>query len=159
MSQRLERLGQPVIVENKPGAGTNIGVQAVISSPPDGYTLGVVGNGQAIATTLFTKLPYDVLRDFTPISVAASFPVLVAVSGDSPYRSITDVVAAARQNPGDGLDGEWNGAFRPNQPIEAVVDADHAPPMSHDGRAHRAAKADAVGERQSSRGSEAAIPR
>jgi putative tricarboxylic transport membrane protein len=101
VAQKLsENLKQQFVIENRPGAGGMMAMKAVLDGPADGYTLAEMGNGQAIATTLFTKLPYDVLRDFTPISVAASFPVLVAVSGDSPYRSITDVVAAARQNPG-----------------------------------------------------------
>src|SRR5438477_12795191 len=63
MARWLERLGQPVIIENKPGAGTNIGVQAAINCPPDGYTLLLFGNASAINVTLYERLPFDFLRD------------------------------------------------------------------------------------------------
>jgi tripartite-type tricarboxylate transporter receptor subunit TctC len=95
-----ENLGQRLIIENRPGAGGTIAMKSVLDARADGYALGEMGNGQAIATTLFTHLPYDILKDFAPVSVAASFPVLVAVSGASPYRSVGDVIAAARKNPG-----------------------------------------------------------
>jgi len=95
-----ESLGQRLIIENRPGAGGTIAMKSVLDARADGYALGEMGNGQAIATTLFTHLPYDILRDFSPVSVAASFPVLVAVAGASPYHSLGDVIAAARQNPG-----------------------------------------------------------
>ncbi|MGP0093843.1 MAG: Bug family tripartite tricarboxylate transporter substrate binding protein [Xanthobacteraceae bacterium] len=101
VAQKLsENVKQQFVIENRPGAGGMIAMKSVLDGPADGYTLAEMGNGQAIAATLFNKLPYDVRRDFTPISVAASFPVLVAVSGDSPYHSLKDVVAAARESPG-----------------------------------------------------------
>jgi tripartite-type tricarboxylate transporter receptor subunit TctC len=101
IAQKLsEELKQQFVVENRPGAGGIIAMKSVLDGPADGHTLVEMGNGQAIAATLFSKLPYDVLRDFAPISIAASFPVLVAVSGDSPYHSLKDVVAAARSSPG-----------------------------------------------------------
>jgi tripartite-type tricarboxylate transporter receptor subunit TctC len=101
LAQKMsEILGQRLVIENRPGAGGTIAMKSVLDAPPDGYALGEMGNGQAIASTLFTHLPYDVLRDFSPISVAGSFPVLIAVAGSSPYQSLKDVVAAAQKNPG-----------------------------------------------------------
>ncbi len=101
LAQKLgENLNQRFVVENRPGAGGTIAMKGVLDAPADGYQLGEMGNGQAIATTLFTHLPYDVLKDFSPVSVAGSFPVLIAVAGASPYHSLKDVVAAAKKNPG-----------------------------------------------------------
>jgi tripartite-type tricarboxylate transporter receptor subunit TctC len=71
-----------------------------LRAPADGYTLGEMGNGQSIGVSLFKKLPYDVLNDFTQISVTASFEMLLAVPDQSPYKSLPDLVAAAGKNPG-----------------------------------------------------------
>jgi tripartite-type tricarboxylate transporter receptor subunit TctC len=101
LAQKLgENLKQRFIIENRPGAGGTIAMKSVLDAPADGYAIGELGNGQTIATTLFTHLPYDILKDFAQVSVAASFPVLIAVSGASPYRSLKDVVAAAQKSPG-----------------------------------------------------------
>ena len=95
-----ENLNQSFIIENRPGAGGIAAMRAVLGSPADGYTLGEMGNGQAISMSLFQKLPYDVLNDFTQISVAASFALLLAVPPTSPHRTVKDVVEAARKAPG-----------------------------------------------------------
>jgi tripartite-type tricarboxylate transporter receptor subunit TctC len=95
-----EDLGQRFVIENRPGAGGTIAMQAVLNAAADGYALGEMGNGQSIASTLFTKLPYDILKDFSPVSIAGSFPVLIAVAGASPYHSLKDVVEAAKKSPG-----------------------------------------------------------
>lgn len=95
-----DSLKQRFVIENRPGAGGTIAMTGVLGAPADGYTLGEMGNGQSIASTLFTNLPYDVLKDFSPVSVAGSFPVLIAVAGGSPYRTLKDVVEAAQKNPG-----------------------------------------------------------
>ncbi len=101
LAQKMgENVGQRLVIENRPGAGGTIAMKAVLDQPADGYALGEMGNGQAIATTLFTRLPYDILKDFSPVAVAGSFPVLIAVSGASPYHSLKDVVEAAKKNPG-----------------------------------------------------------
>ena len=68
--------------------------------PADGYTLGVMGNGQAISRTLFENIPYDVLKDFAPISIAANFEMLLAVPPTSPYKSVRELIAAAHKAPG-----------------------------------------------------------
>src|SRR5207342_413111 len=72
-----ERLGQPVIVENKPGASTNISVQAVAASPPDGYTLLFVAASAAVNVSLFDKLPFNLLRDIAPVSGLIDFPLVM----------------------------------------------------------------------------------
>jgi tripartite-type tricarboxylate transporter receptor subunit TctC len=93
-------LKQQFVIENRPGAGGIVAMTEVLRAPADGYTLGEMGNGQAISVSLFNHLPYDVLKDFTQISVAASFEMLLAVPDNSPYRTLGDIVAAAQKNPG-----------------------------------------------------------
>jgi tripartite-type tricarboxylate transporter receptor subunit TctC len=95
-----DQLKQQFVIENRPGAGGIASATQVLRASADGYTLGEIGNGQAISASLFNKLPFDVLKDFTPVSVAASFEMLLAVPGDSPYKSLKDVVDAAKKNPG-----------------------------------------------------------
>jgi tripartite-type tricarboxylate transporter receptor subunit TctC len=93
-------MGQPVVVENKPGAGGTSGSDFVAKSAPDGYTLlmGVTGSN-AIAASLYPKLPYDTLKDFAPVSVVVSAPLVLAVSAASPIKSVQDYLAAARAAP------------------------------------------------------------
>lgn len=91
---------QQFVIENRPGAGGILAMTEALRAPADGYTLAEIGNGQAISASLFNKLPFDVLKDFIPISVAASFEMLLAVPGNSPYKSLTDIVDAARRNSG-----------------------------------------------------------
>jgi tripartite-type tricarboxylate transporter receptor subunit TctC len=95
-----QSLRQPFVIENRPGAGGIAAVRAVLEAPADGYTLGVMGNGQAISASLFRDLPYNVLNDFAQISVAANFEMLLAVPPTSPYESVRDLIAAARKAPG-----------------------------------------------------------
>jgi tripartite-type tricarboxylate transporter receptor subunit TctC len=95
-----QNLKQPFVIENRPGAGGIAAMRTVLSSAADGYTLGEIGNGQTISMSLFQGLPYNVLKDFAPISVAASFAVLLAVPPHSPYMSVRDVIDAARKAPG-----------------------------------------------------------
>jgi tripartite-type tricarboxylate transporter receptor subunit TctC len=93
-------LKQPFIVENRPGAGGIAAMRAVLDAPADGYTLGEMGNGQTISMSLFQNLPYDVLNDFAQISIAANFGMLLAVPPMSPYKSLQDLIEAARKMPG-----------------------------------------------------------
>jgi tripartite-type tricarboxylate transporter receptor subunit TctC len=95
-----ERTKQQVVIENRPGAGGLLSAKAVLEAPPDGYTLAVIGNGQAIAMSLFKARPYNVLTDFTSVSITARFEMLLAVKADSPLQTLQDVVTAARKNPG-----------------------------------------------------------
>jgi len=101
LAQKLtERTKQQVVIENRPGAGGLLSAKAVLDARPDGYALGVIGNGQAIAMTLFKTRPYHVLTDFTFVSMTARFEMLLAVKTDSPLKTLQDVVAAALKNPG-----------------------------------------------------------
>jgi tripartite-type tricarboxylate transporter receptor subunit TctC len=88
------------VVETRPGAGGIMAATEVLRAPADGYTLDLIGNGQAISASLFAKLPFSVLKDFTMVSITASFEMLLAVPASSPYRSVVDVVEAAKTNPG-----------------------------------------------------------
>lgn len=94
------QLGQPVVVENVPGAGGNIGADRVAKSPADGYALvmGTVGT-HAINGALYAKMPYDMVRDFTPISLVASTPNLLVVTNGLPARSVPELIAYAKANP------------------------------------------------------------
>lgn len=92
--------GWSIVIDNKPGSGGNLGVDAAAKAPPDGYTL-VLGqtSNLAINPTLYTKLQYDVAKDLTPVGLVASAPLVLVVSSDSPYKTLGDVVAAAKAKP------------------------------------------------------------
>ena len=95
-----EGLGQPVVVDNRPGAGGNIAADFVAKSAPDGYTLLITTHGHAISAGLYRKLPYDTVRDFAPITqIASSFLVLV-VNPKVPAASVKELLALARGRPG-----------------------------------------------------------
>src|SRR5471032_877078 len=94
-----EDLGQPVIVENRPGAGAIVGTEHVAKSAPDGYTLLVGASGMAINPAVYAKLPYDSVRDFVAISEIASFPLILIVNPSSPIKSVAELVAYAKANP------------------------------------------------------------
>jgi tripartite-type tricarboxylate transporter receptor subunit TctC len=95
-----QNLKQSFVIENRPGAGGIAAIRAVLSAPADGYTLGEMGNGQAISISLFQSLPYNVLKDFAQISVAANFALLLVVPPTSPFKSVKEVIEAARGAPG-----------------------------------------------------------
>jgi putative tricarboxylic transport membrane protein len=94
------RLGKNFVVENRPGAAGVVAAKAAATAIPDGYTLFLVGNSYAISTALFKSLPYDVLKDFVPISAVATFDFLVVTKKDSKFKSMKDVIAYAKANPG-----------------------------------------------------------
>jgi tripartite-type tricarboxylate transporter receptor subunit TctC len=100
MARWLEGLGQPVIIENKPGAGSNIGVQAVINATPDGYTLLLFGTASAIGATLYENLPFNFVRDITPVAGLVRFPLVMEVSQLFPATSVSEFIAYAKANPG-----------------------------------------------------------
>ena len=95
-----ERLGQPVVIDNKPGANSIIGVDALAKSPPDGYTLAVVIAAYAANTTLYPKLPYDPSKDLMPVSLIGISPLVAAVNNGTPFRNAAELIEYARRNPG-----------------------------------------------------------
>ena len=101
MAQWLtERLGQSFIVESRPGGGTNIATEAVVNAPPDGYTLLLVAPANAINATLYEKLNHVFLRDITPIAGLIRFPNVVVVNPSVPVKTIPELIAYAKANPG-----------------------------------------------------------
>jgi tripartite-type tricarboxylate transporter receptor subunit TctC len=101
VTNKLATSGYTFVVENKPGSGGNLGVDAVAKSQPDGYTF-VIGqtSNLAINPTLYSKLPYDPVKDLTPVSLVASAPLALVVGANSPYKTLAEVVAAAKAKPG-----------------------------------------------------------
>ena len=95
-----ERLGQPVIIENKPGAATNISLQAAINSPPDGYTMVYLGTSATVNPSFFESLPFNVLRDIAPVSGVADFPFVFVVNKSIPSQNLTEFIDYAKANPG-----------------------------------------------------------
>ena len=94
------RLGQRFYVENQAGAGGITAARTVISSPPDGYTLALLSNGTAVSVSLFKKLPFDPLKDFTPISSLGFFDFIFTTGANSEFRTLGDFIAAAKAKPG-----------------------------------------------------------
>jgi tripartite-type tricarboxylate transporter receptor subunit TctC len=95
-----DRIGQTVVVENKPGAGGNLGAQALIGSPPDGYTLFFGTAANAINTTLFANLPYDFARDIAPVAPVNRIPLLLQVNPSFPAKNTAEFLAYTKANPG-----------------------------------------------------------
>jgi tripartite-type tricarboxylate transporter receptor subunit TctC len=100
MAQWLsERLGQQFIIENKPGAGNNIGTEAVVNASPDGYTLLLVNPANAINATLYRKLPFNFLRDIAPVAGIMRVPNVMEVNPEVPAKTVAEFIAYAKANP------------------------------------------------------------
>jgi tripartite-type tricarboxylate transporter receptor subunit TctC len=99
-TQLGERLGQQVVVDNRPGGSGTIGAAAVAKAAPDGYTLLLDATAFTVNPSLFAKLPFDAGKDFAPISLVTQVPLLLVVPAASPFKTMADVVAAARSKPG-----------------------------------------------------------
>ena len=119
-----QRLGQPVHVENKPGANSIIGVDAVAKAPADGYTLGVVIAAYAANTTLYPKLPYDPAKDLTGVSLIGVSPLVAAVNNDAPFKTAKELIAYAKAHPGKisfGSSGNGSAAHLTTELLKAVT--------------------------------------
>jgi tripartite-type tricarboxylate transporter receptor subunit TctC len=95
-----ERLGQPVVIENRPGAGGNIGTEAAVRAPADGYTLLLIGSPQVINTTLYDKLSFNLLRDIAPVASIARTPNVMEVNLQFPATTVSEFIAYAKAHPG-----------------------------------------------------------
>ena len=95
-----ERLGQTFIIENRPGAGGNLGIETVVRSSPDGYTLVLAGAPSAISATLYDNLNFNFIRDITPVAAIVRFPNVMVVNPSVPAKSLPEFIAHAKANPG-----------------------------------------------------------
>jgi tripartite-type tricarboxylate transporter receptor subunit TctC len=101
MAQWLsDRLGQSVVIENKPGATSNISIQAAVSSPPDGYTLVFIAASAAVNVTLFENLPFNLVHDIAPVSGLIDFSLVMVVNPTVPAKTVPEFIAYAKANPG-----------------------------------------------------------
>ncbi len=93
-------MGQPVVIENRPGAGGTLGAAQVAKSEPDGYTLLVVSTGHVVNPALYGNLPYDTVADFAGVTPLASLPNMLVVAANSPFKTMAELIAAAKAKPG-----------------------------------------------------------
>jgi tripartite-type tricarboxylate transporter receptor subunit TctC len=101
VGQRLgEILGQSIVIENKPGAGGVVAADTVAKAEPDGHTLLLMSNGNAVSVNLFNSLPYDTVKDFTPVAVLGTFDLIVVVPAESKFKTLADLVKFGKANPG-----------------------------------------------------------
>jgi tripartite-type tricarboxylate transporter receptor subunit TctC len=95
-----ESMGQPIVIDNKPGAGGVVATNSVAKAPPDGLTLLLMTNSVAVTASMFKSLPYDTLKDLAPVTTLAYFDMVVVTSANSRFKSLPDMLAYARANPG-----------------------------------------------------------
>lgn len=125
-------LGQPVVIENKAGAGGNIGLDAIAKSAPDGYTIGLGTSSMSINPALYRKVPWDPVQDFTPVHLTYAMPHALIVQADSPIRTVADLVRTLQAAPGKhnyASGGNGSGAHLCAELFKAMakVDALHVP--------------------------------
>src|SRR5215510_3417908 len=96
-----ERLGQPFVIENQPGAGTNVATEAVVNASPDGYTLLMAGASNAINATFYDKLNYNFIRDIAPVAGIMRAPLVMVVIPSFPAKTVPEFIAYAKANPGN----------------------------------------------------------
>ena len=107
-----EAWGQTVVIDNRPGANSNVAIEIAAKAAPDGYTLLFNASGMVINPAMYTSLPFDTIRDFDPISQVATFPFLLAVHPSVPWRTVDDLVARAKSQPGKINYGSGAAAFQ-----------------------------------------------
>jgi tripartite-type tricarboxylate transporter receptor subunit TctC len=95
-----DHMGQPFVIENRPGAGTNLGVEAVARAQPDGYTLLLIPQSVTTNATLYQRLSFDFIRDIVPIAMISSLPLVMLVNLDNPAKTVPEFIAWAKANPG-----------------------------------------------------------
>ncbi|MEP6558572.1 MAG: tripartite tricarboxylate transporter substrate binding protein [Burkholderiales bacterium] len=127
-----QALGQPVVIDNKPGANSQIGVDALAKAPADGYTFGVVIAAYAANTTLYPKLPYDPKKDLTGVSLLGVSPLLAAVNNDAPFKTARELIDYAKAHPGKvafGSSGNGSAAHLTSELWKSLtgVDMIHVP--------------------------------
>jgi len=133
LGQKLsQQIGQPVIVDNRPGANGNIGAEAVAKSPADGYTILMAIPAMTTNQALYAKLPYDTFKDFAPVARLGFAPLILVVGADSPYKTFPELLAALRANPGKfnyGSSGNGSSQHLAGELFKASakVDALHVP--------------------------------
>lgn len=120
--QLSQETGQPVVIDNKAGAGGVIGTDAVAKSKPDGYTIGFVSGPFAMVPALQAKLPYDTVNDFAPVSKVAESPMLMMVPSDSRFKTAGELIAFARKNPGKLTYGSGGAGSTPHLTTELLGD-------------------------------------
>jgi len=133
LGQKLsQQIGQPVIIDNKPGANGNIGAEAVAKAPADGYTILMAIPAMTTNQSLYAKLPYDTFKDFAPVARLGFAPLILVVGGDSPYKTFAELLAALRANPGKfsyGSSGNGSSQHLAGELFKssAKIDALHVP--------------------------------
>jgi tripartite-type tricarboxylate transporter receptor subunit TctC len=95
-----ERLGTPFVIENRPGAGSNLGTEVVVNAPPDGYTLLNLSSANATNATMYEKLNFDFIRDIAPVASLVRFPYVLEVNPSVPVRTVPELISYAKANPG-----------------------------------------------------------
>ena len=116
-------MGQPVIVENKPGAGTNIAVKSVIDAPADGYTLLMAANALSANPSLYQPSPFDPEKDLVPVSLIGRVPVVIAMNPSAPYADVKALVAAAKAKPGSIAYATPGNGSTPHMAVELFAHA------------------------------------
>jgi tripartite-type tricarboxylate transporter receptor subunit TctC len=125
-------LGQPLVVENRPGAGTNIAIKALIDAPADGYTLMLTANSLAANPALFQPAPFDPEKDVAPVALVGRVPVVIATNPNAPYASIAQLIQAAKAKPNGISYGTPGNGSTPHMAMEffdraAGIDLQHIP--------------------------------
>ncbi len=116
-------LGQPVLIDNKPGAGTNIAVKSVIDAPGDGYTLLMAANALAANMALYQPAPFDAEKDLVPVSLIGRVPVVIAMNTNAPFTSLAKLIEAAKAKPGSIAFATPGNGSTPHMAIELFAKA------------------------------------